>query len=245
MARILLFLIAWLHAAHATPGVSPPLSPGEQCRAAIVAAEKTHGIPPQLMAAIGRVESGRNGSAWPWTINAEGVGSYYNTKAEAIAAVEAKRAQGIRSIDVGCMQVNLIHHANAFANLDQAFEPTINADYAARFLLRLREQTGDWPQATGRYHSANPERGGPYASKVMAIWPEEQRKAGLAPPPPPAPVPQPPAPASPGSLFTGTFHTSPPPRQPLVTGLPGGRGLDAYRAAPIQTTMRIPFRLMR
>ena len=84
--------------AHATPAVPVMLSPGEQCRAAIAAAEKAHGIPPQLLSAIGRVESGRHdpatgtGGAWPWTINAEGRGYYFDTKAEAIARVGCARS---------------------------------------------------------------------------------------------------------------------------------------------------------
>src|SRR5271156_2546339 len=138
----------------AFPGQFLGQSPGEQCRAAIAAAERGHAIPPQLLAAIGRVESGRRDpdtgawGAWPWTINAEGQGSYFESKAQAIRAVEALRARGVRSIDVGCMQVNLMHHPAAFANLDMAFEPAVNADYAARFLVELHGQTGDWTKAT-------------------------------------------------------------------------------------------------
>jgi hypothetical protein len=173
--------------AWANPSMWTTQSPGEQCRSAIAAAERGHAIPPQLMAAIGRVESGRRDpgtgawGAWPWTINAEGQGYYFDTKAEAIAAVRGLQAQGVRSIDVGCMQVNLMHHPDAFPNLDVAFEPATNADYAARFLVDLRGQTGDWTKATANYHSANPAEGGPYAAKVTSVWPEEQRKAGLTP----------------------------------------------------------------
>ena len=168
-------------------------APGQQCRAAIAAAERGHGIPAQLLQAIGRVESGRRDpntgewGAWPWTINAEGQGSWFETKAEAIQAVSALQAHGVRSIDVGCMQVNLMHHPNAFASLDMAFEPAVNADYAARFLHELYDQTGDWTHATADYHSANPAEGGPYAAKVVSVWPEEQRKAGLVPTAFPAP----------------------------------------------------------
>ena len=43
-------------------------------------------------------------------MNAEGVGTYYPSKAAAIAAVEALQARGVQSADVGCMQVNLLHH---------------------------------------------------------------------------------------------------------------------------------------
>jgi hypothetical protein len=178
--------------AHALPLSPVATSPGEQCRQAIVAAERGHAIPPQLLASIGRVESGRRDSAtgirgaWPWTINAEGRGYYFETKAEAIQTVEGLRARGIRSIDVGCMQVNLMYHPTAFTSLDMAFEPAVNADYAARFLLKLYGQTGDWTKATANYHSANPVEGGPYAEKVTSVWPEEQRKAGMAPPVPSA-----------------------------------------------------------
>jgi hypothetical protein len=162
-------------------------SPGDQCRVAIAAAERAHGIPPQLLAAIGRVESGRRDPGtgawgpWPWTINAEGQGSWFQTKAEAIGAVQALQASGVRSIDVGCMQVNLMHHPQAFPNLAMAFEPAVNADYAARFLLSLHGQTGDWTKATADYHSSNPAEGEPYAAKVVSVWPEEQRKAGQMP----------------------------------------------------------------
>src|SRR3954451_14475156 len=113
-------------------------TPSAQCRSAIAAAERALGIPDRLMQAIGIVESGRpdergGSSAWPWTINVEGVGYVFDNKAEAVAAVSAHRARGARSIDVGCMQVNLLHHGDAFASLDEAFDPAANARYAAAF----------------------------------------------------------------------------------------------------------------
>jgi hypothetical protein len=169
----------------ATPGALTAFSPGEQCRSAIASAEVAHGVPPQLLAAIGRVESGRRDPAtgawspWPWTINAEGQGAWFESKVEAIQAVRMLQARGVRSIDVGCMQVNLMHHPDAFPSLEMAFEPGVNADYAARFLVQLHAQSGDWTKATAAYHSANPWEGDPYAAKVAAVWPEEQRRAGL------------------------------------------------------------------
>jgi hypothetical protein len=156
------------------------LPPGALCRKAIRDAEQAASVPTQLMAAIGRVESGRpddNGviHPWPWTINAEGEGHIFETKADAIAAVRALQAKGMRSIDVGCMQVNLMHHPNAFATLDQAFDPVTNATYAARFLTELHALTGDWAKATAFYHSATPDLGTDYARKVAAVWPDERR----------------------------------------------------------------------
>ncbi len=37
-------------------------------------------------------------------------------------------------------------------------------------------------KAAALYHSANPWEGEPYAQKVAAVWPEEQRRAGFDPP---------------------------------------------------------------
>src|SRR5947209_17037892 len=121
----LLLSLAPQNAEAAAPWLQPPAG---LCRTAIAAAERLHGIPDRLMQAIGVVESGRkdaqgNTAPWPWTINVEGVGQVFETKAEAIAAVNAHRARGARSIDVGCMQVNLLHHADAFTSLEEAFDP--------------------------------------------------------------------------------------------------------------------------
>jgi hypothetical protein len=247
LALLVLGLLAGL--ARANPDARMAVSPGEQCRGAIAAAERDHAIPPQLLAAIGRVESGRRDptsgawSPWPWTINAEGQGAWFDTKAAAISAVQGLRARGVRSIDVGCMQVNLMHHPNAFASLDLAFEPGVNADYAARFLLSLHDQTGDWTKATADYHSANPPEGGPYAAKVMAVWPEEQRRAGSSPP------------FGPGwnaglnRQFTGSFPVHQPPRMVPLPGVtpgtpPGVLSMDGPRGGPQMAPARSMARIM-
>jgi hypothetical protein len=94
---------------------------------------------------------------------------------EAITAVQAFQASGIRSIDVGCAQVNLLHHPGAFSSLAAAFDPQANADYAARFLRALHASTGNWPLAAAAYHSQTPELGRVYARKVMAAWPDADR----------------------------------------------------------------------
>jgi hypothetical protein len=74
------------------------------------------------------------------------------------------------------MQVNLMYHPNAFASLDQAFDPVANANYAARFLTELYGQTHSWTQATARYHSATPELGANYQRKVAAALPVGPRQ---------------------------------------------------------------------
>ncbi len=159
------------------PPPPPPMDPGSQCRAAITASEQQHGLPAGLLGAIARVESGRrdpNGSGvtpWPWTINAEGQGRYFESKLEAIAAVLELRARGVTVIDVGCMQVNLHHHPTAFATLDEAFDPVSNARYGGLFLKRLAAIAGgDYEKAAGHYHSYTPERAEAYRARVLAVW---------------------------------------------------------------------------
>ena len=146
------------------------------CHAAGTAAERTHNIPSGMLVAIGRVESGRRHPVtgatvpWPWTINAAGTGRMFDNAAQAIEATRALRAGGLTSIDVGCFQVNLMHHASAFPSLDVAFDPQANADYAAQFLTALRERTGSWEEAIAAYHSSTPALGGPYRDKVLGRW---------------------------------------------------------------------------
>lgn len=150
--------------------------PADPCAGAVADAERSEGIPSGLLAAIASVESGRwdrqrqRRMAWPWTVNAGGQGAYYADRSAAIAAVNAAHEQGIRLVDVGCMQVNLHFHGAAFASLDQAFDPVLNARYAARFLRSLYAETGSWQDATMRYHSATPAFGEPYRDRVMALW---------------------------------------------------------------------------
>ncbi len=154
----------------------PMPTPADACQAAIAQAERGLRTAEGLLAAIGAVESGRTDPRtgrrrpWPWTVTAEGVGTYYPTKPDAIAAVQALQARGVASIDVGCMQVNLMHHPAAFRTLEQAFDPAPNAAYAARFLMSLYARLGDWPKAASAYHSLSPAPGAQYAKLIAAVW---------------------------------------------------------------------------
>lgn len=149
---------------------------GSVCHEAVAVAERDAGIPSGLLGAISHVESGRRDPlsgqvvAWPWTVNAAGRGYFYNSKSEAISAVEDFRRAGIVSIDVGCMQINLHHHAEAFSSLEDAFDPLSNARYGALFLRNLFGQLHGWPAATAAYHSLTPALGAEYEQHVMAVW---------------------------------------------------------------------------
>ena len=157
--------------------------PWRACTEAVATAERNQNIPRHLVAAISLAESGRWNSdrrakfSWPWTVMAEGKGRFLPTKAAAIATVRNLQARNVRNIDVGCMQINLRYHPDAFDSLDEAFDPAANVAYGSRFLKTLFKETRSWQQAAGRYHSATPEHNRPYRMRILKLWNEQKRLA--------------------------------------------------------------------
>ncbi|QEX18932.1 hypothetical protein FRZ44_42430 [Hypericibacter terrae] len=151
------------------------------CSTEISKIEAAEQIPSLLLHAISKIESGRTSPegtariAWPWTVMAEGQGRYLPTKAAAIAEVKKLRKRGVKSIDVGCMQVNLMYHADAFDSIEDAFDPAQNVAYAAQFLKALKDELHSWIKAVGSYHSRTPAYFAVYRSKVFAAWRQEQK----------------------------------------------------------------------
>ncbi len=149
--------------------------PSALCEAAIRVAERQYRLPAGLLPAIGLAESGHTDPAtgrqrpWPWAVQAGATSLYFASKAEAVSWVRTAQAQGVASIDTGCLQVNLFFHPDAFRNVDSAFDPMRNVDYAARFLLQLYAETNDWARATGLYHSRTPALRDPYQQRVARI----------------------------------------------------------------------------
>jgi hypothetical protein len=174
--RLIHLVLPCLSSFLATPVKARPLwaEASSLCSRAIAAANPGSGIPHGILNAIALVESGRRNpdtalqEPWPWSYNVDGESHFSDSKAAAIAEVSALLAQGRRSIDVGCMQINLLHHPTAFSDLHQAFDPEANLRYAIRFLTSLHESTGSWDQAVARYHSATPERGAAYRQRVAS-----------------------------------------------------------------------------
>lgn len=168
-------VVCLLGAAHASIRDSD-IRTARQCTQYFAQHERLNGIPSHLLAAISATESGRYNKQvkmvlpWPWTINAEGKGHYFNSKAEAIRKVREYQAQGVKSIDIGCMQVNLKHHPDAFASLEQAFDPRYNVAYAAKFLKSNFDEAGSWNKAIQYYHSRTPKYGLKYLGHIQKNW---------------------------------------------------------------------------
>ena len=167
----LLALAAWPCGARAQDAAS-------LCRAQAGAVEHAMGLPPGLLLAVGRVESGRSDPQshdvlpWPWSVNDEGADHVFTTAFDAIAYVVAARGRGSRSLDVGCFQVNLQFHPDAFATVAEAFDPAANAHYAGQLLSDLHRRAGSWEEAVRLYHSATPWRGEAYRDLVLSRWAE-------------------------------------------------------------------------
>ena len=170
-----IFNIIWAPSGNANTGQELKKT-SELCASLVRIYEHRHGIPLYLLSAISQAESGRWNSesqanlAWPWTVTSGGSGKFFDTKLEAVAEVEFLMTNGVRNIDVGCMQINLAAHSNAFETIEQAFNPVTNVAYGASYLKTMHQRTGDWLKAAGGYHSMTPHISRRYIAKISRIW---------------------------------------------------------------------------
>jgi hypothetical protein len=93
---------------------------GNICKTAIGQVERSNKMSNMLLHAVSLAESGRWNAAnkasiaSPWTVTAKGKGKFYPNREKAISAVKRLQCNGVKNIDVGCMQINLMHHKSAF-----------------------------------------------------------------------------------------------------------------------------------
>lgn len=123
------------------------------CEAEILRASERYGVPAGILYAVGLTETGRRGSLHPNALNIGGRAVFANSPQEALREFQAARAQGIRLIDIGCMQINHHYHAEHFSNVEAMLDPRRNVDYAARFLVQLKARHRTWSMAVARYHA--------------------------------------------------------------------------------------------
>lgn len=144
------------------------------CDIAAQRAAQNTGVPIGILLSIARVETGRavdgQFGPWPWSANVSGKGYFFDTADEAMAFADDLLAQGNANFDVGCFQINLRWHSKNFGSLQEAFDPDLNAAYAAQFLTELRQSEGSWAAAVAAYHSRTPDLADGYLQKVKATW---------------------------------------------------------------------------
>lgn len=157
-------------AATARPGAA------DLCILHALQVERRAALPEGLLRAMALVESGRwqperqVRRPWPWAIRAGRHSWYLPSRAAALDTIRSLQAKGVTSIDVGCMQINLHFHGDAFASPEDALDPAANVAYAAAYLSRLKDETGSWRQAAGYYHSRDPARSQRYLATVERQW---------------------------------------------------------------------------
>ncbi|MFN3845258.1 MAG: lytic transglycosylase domain-containing protein [Paracoccaceae bacterium] len=170
-------------------GSKPALALSERdvaahCDKAAVTAANATGVPVDVLKAISRIETGRQVDGvlvpWPWAVNQAGEGSFFDSARQAMDHVANAMSNGESNIDVGCFQINLRWHGDSFASLGNMFEPSANALYAARFLLRLYGEFGNWEGAIGAYHSRKPDAAAGYLAKVTRLLNTAERPADRA-----------------------------------------------------------------
>lgn len=164
----LLTLMASVRAGHASPSETAAV-----CDRAGAHAAQVTGVPLPVLQAIALTETGRRLEGahrpWPWTVNMEGKGTWFDTQAEALAYAKSHHARGARSYDVGCFQINYRWHGQAFASVEDMFDPVKNAVYAGQFLRSLYEETGSWSKSAAAYHSRTPEFANRYRARFDRI----------------------------------------------------------------------------
>jgi len=159
------------HASTDPSGASPTVPPIYR----VIAREFR--IPPAIFYAVALTESGTYIKAlnarlpWPWTLNIAGEGRYYPTRGQALQAARSALDSGIRSIDVGLMQVSWRYHADALGSLAAGLDPAHNLAVAARILATCHAQRGHWLAAVECYYAPNDRtRAIAYRQRVEKAW---------------------------------------------------------------------------
>ena len=174
IARLLMILRAFLAGIAAAMLLSQPAAAAVDCEGLAEAAAREKGIPTALLPSIARIESGKKQGelgvrAWPWTLNQQGKGMYFENREDALAHLKKAVASGVTNIDVGCMQINYRWHGDQFSSLEEMMDPVANTRYAATFLSNLYKRHKNWEIATRYYHSPKEERGKWYQGKVASV----------------------------------------------------------------------------
>lgn len=147
--------------------------PASICDRAAAQVSGETGVPLDVLRAITRAETGRTTSdalrPWPWTVNMQGKGIWFDTEIQAQRYVFQHFLAGARSFDIGCFQINYKWHGAAFRSIEEMFDPLLNARYAASYLLSLYRETSDWTRAVGAYHSRKQHFAERYIDRYTAI----------------------------------------------------------------------------
>jgi len=129
-----------------------------------VKAEEHTGVPSGLLASIAIQES----SFRPWSVNLAGQGFHEDSLESAMARV---RNSGVRSFDLGLMQINVWWLKRFDVSVRQALDPARNVVLGSLILKDCLSRYG-LVGGVSCYHSGSPDGtdGRRYARKVLRNW---------------------------------------------------------------------------
>ena len=161
MRWVILFLILAAPLRAATPAML--------CEQVAMQVSAETGVPADILGALTLTETGRRQDGvlrpWPWAVNAEGSGTWFDDPRQALDFARSRVAAGRPNVDIGCFQLNFRWHGENFGSVAEMFDPLANARYAAGFLRQLYAETGDWRAAAGMFHSRRPADAARYLTR--------------------------------------------------------------------------------
>lgn len=162
VVAIVIALPASLSLARSQPARTQPA----QCTDFAIEAEREHDLPAGLLLSIALVESGMGGIPQPYALNLGGRPVMATSQDEARALLRDGAGRLRTNVTVGCMQISLTYHKEHFKPVDRILDPKANVFYAARYLKRLRAETGSWTKAVARYQGGSQRQRLAYLCKV-------------------------------------------------------------------------------
>lgn len=175
MRKILFLLLITLSSLPVSASLDKELLESKKCSSMFAYFEDIYNMPENTLHSISLQETQKAhskhyiGIVWPWTVTAKGKGNHFNNRDDAIAFAKAQIAAGNNNIDIGCMQINLKYHPEAFASIEEAFSPKHNIAYGANFLKTKYNRLKNWNKAIGLYHSATENKSTKYQKRVSSI----------------------------------------------------------------------------
>lgn len=134
------------------------------------------GLDPYILYAVALVESAqinaRLAAPWPWALNRQGRPIIPSSRLEARGILNDALNKGIRSIDVGLMQVNVRWNGHRVHRPDDLLDPETNIRVGADVLTEAIDSApGDLALGIGRYHTGwrNDTDAYRYGRRVLAI----------------------------------------------------------------------------
>jgi hypothetical protein len=134
------------------------------------------GLDPYILYAVALVESSQINehlaAPWPWALNRQGRPIIPSSRLEARGILNEALNKGIRSIDVGLMQVNVRWNGHRVHRPDDLLDPETNIRIGADVLTEAIDSApGDLALGIGRYHTGwrNDADAYRYGRRVLAI----------------------------------------------------------------------------